>query len=628
MKKRILFAMAMVIAIVCLFAISVSADNLVSADSDAYGTVSTIDSLVATPENLDTTSKVVIKGADGKYYTFPSYYVLADNTTLTWKLPDEIKTALGLTYTNAKDVRLAIVRMEVPNGITEAGNYAFEKSTTLLEVYFPSSLEVLGNGMFKQCTSIVEVSLVDTKITEIKGAGNHAQDSTFRGVTSLTKVTLPKTLEKIGGWAFCGCTGLSDIDLKNTSVQSIGDYAFEKAGVKDIYLPDTLTTMGTGVFNVSTIETLRLSSNLTTIGTKMCNSCSNLTTVTNMENTKLTSIPTETFRTCRKLTTNFKVPNTVTSIGQYGFADIAAVNLSFGANITSIHNDAFVGCSSLKVVFVTSSDENYVNNIKSKTKMSNIATYTDYSANPSEYDGGKYVISGCDICETLYGGIHQLDPAKSNACAGVCANCGKASLAANPVHDYATTIVYTNYLANGTKTQTCQNAGCAHNTTPNVTSVDPIISSFKGFSTKEIGNGLTFGYTLNLEAIKEYEAVNSTTLEFGFVVAVQAFLGDNAPLDKDGNAASNNVIKASITSEDHTYTGADFRLTSTSWDGTANINGVETALKDIKFYMAGYILDGASVVYINSGATGNSADAYSYRDIAGTEVIPEETPAE
>ena len=49
---------------------------------------------------------------------------------------------------------------------------------------------------------------------------------------------------------------------------------------------------------------------------------------------------------------------------------------------------------------------------------------------------------------------------------------------------------------------------------------------------------------------------------------------------------------------------------------------------DIKFYMAGYIIDGASVIYINDGATGDKADALSYNDIAGTEVIPEETPAE
>ena len=256
----------------------------------------------------------------------------------------------------------------------------------------------------------------------------------------------------------------------------------------------------------------------------------------------------------------------------------------------------------------------------------NKITLIDYSETQDRGDVKNVVIFyNYNTCEAFYRNEHKDD---SNPCTVNCDRCGYKGYEENPVHNYATVIVYTNYLANGTKTQTCQNPGCAHNTTPNVTSVDPIVSSFKGFSTKEVGNGLTFGYTLNLEAIKEYEAVNSTTLEFGFVVAVPAFLGDNAPLDKDGNAASNNVIKASIASDKYTYTGADFRLTSASWDGAANINGVETALKDIKFYMAGYIIDGTSVIYINDGATGNSADAYSYRDIAGTEVIPEETPAE
>ena len=92
MKKKIFLTFLVVMVFTCLFAVSVSADNLVASDSNEYGTVSTIDSLEASkPANFtDYTSKTVLVGADGKYYTVPSYYVLADNATFTWNLVDGI----------------------------------------------------------------------------------------------------------------------------------------------------------------------------------------------------------------------------------------------------------------------------------------------------------------------------------------------------------------------------------------------------------------------------------------------------------------------------------------------------------------------------------------------------------
>ena len=552
------------------------------------------------------------------------------------------------------------------------GSSAFWKTTALEEFFIPKNAAFEGNATF-EWSGVVNVVFADDF------AGTTLPDFTFYKCYSLESVTLPNSIKTIGQKAFAFDSAKNDniVSFKITipaNVEAFGNYVFQNntslveikfAGTKlatigtasfencqrlpSIVLPEGLVTLGNCAFKgAKGLTSVTFPTTLTTLVDKEHFLNTGLTEVIGLENTQLTRISYSMFKGLKNWKPDvLKLPNTLETIETYGLADVGMKSIVLGAKLVSINNEALTGCSSLQTVylpatlttinfnnstgklfFVTSEDATYLETIKSKSGASAIVSYADYSANPTDYASGKYVISGYNACEAFYNGEHKLDPEKSNACAGVCANCGEKKLATNPVHDYVTTIVYTNYLAKGTKTQTCQNPGCAHNTTPNVTSVDPIVSSFKGFSTKEVGDGLTFGYTLNLEAIKEYEAVNSTTLEFGFVVAVQALLGENAPLDKDGNAASNNVIKASITSEDHTYTGADFRLTSTSWDGTANINGVETALKDIKFYMAGYILDGASVVYINSGATGDKADALSYKDVAGTEIIPEETPAE
>ncbi|MBR2024421.1 MAG: hypothetical protein IKA02_01285, partial [Clostridia bacterium] len=182
-------------------------------------------------------------------------------------------------------------------------------------------------------------------------------------------------------------------------------------------------------------------------------------------------------------------------------------------------------------------------------------------------------------------------------------------------HEYDTekgaskvSIAYENYLANGTlKTK------CARCEELNETDVLPIISSFKGFSVKENGDGITFGYTIDSDAVKNYESVNNTKIQLGFVVAVKDFLGDNLPLDENGNPLTDKVIKAVVSDESDLYTGADFVLKGT-WNKTVNINGADTDIKDVKFYMAGYITDGDVIKYINCGSTSDVASSVSYNE--------------
>jgi hypothetical protein len=175
------------------------------------------------------------------------------------------------------------------------------------------------------------------------------------------------------------------------------------------------------------------------------------------------------------------------------------------------------------------------------------------------------------------------------------------------VHDYAVAIVYANYLANGTKTMTCQNEGCAHKTAPVVSSVNPIITEFKGFSVSEKGDGITFGYTFDKAAIAEFEAVNNCKVELGFVVAVKAFAGNDA-------YTSDKAVKAAVTNDEIAYTGADFILRGT-WDKMVDLDGdktAETDVKNVEFYMAGYLATNNTVSYLNASDNFTSPDVVTY----------------
>ena len=251
------------------------------------------------------------------------------------------------------------------------------------------------------------------------------------------------------------------------------------------------------------------------------------------------------------------------------------------------------------------------------TRYYNNIGYYDYTITTERASTNELsIFYNYNTCEAFYKNEHIDD---NNPCTVNCSRCGLKSFEENPVHNYVNVIAYTNYLASGVKTQTCQNEGCAHNITPNEVAVNAIIKEFKGISTKENGDGLTFGYIIDYDALDEYMEISGNKVELGFVVAVKAFLGENQPLKENGEKASDKVIKVEIynssaSDEQIRYTGADFKLTG-NWSKTVDLDGdgtEETDIKNVVFYMAGYIMDGNELSYINSDASGKEAGTAYY----------------
>ena len=84
MKKRILLTLAVVAMLVCLFAISVSADTVVSSTSDAYGTLCQFDEAIGNTQISDkkddgTVARTVLTDGNGNYYTIPTVCTLTES---------------------------------------------------------------------------------------------------------------------------------------------------------------------------------------------------------------------------------------------------------------------------------------------------------------------------------------------------------------------------------------------------------------------------------------------------------------------------------------------------------------------------------------------------------------------
>lgn len=120
-----------------------------------------------------------------------------------------------------------ITSIEIPEGTTKIGNYAFHSCTSLTSVTIPSGVTSIGSNAFTDCTSLTSV-VIPNSVTSISGA-------TFYGCTSLTSITIPDSVTSIGSSAFRNCTSLTSVTIPG-SVTSIGSGTFSGCtSLTDIY---------------------------------------------------------------------------------------------------------------------------------------------------------------------------------------------------------------------------------------------------------------------------------------------------------------------------------------------------------------------------------------------------------
>jgi hypothetical protein len=115
--------------------------------------------------------------------------------------------------------------------VTEIGHDAFLR-LNIESVKLPTTLEKIGYEAFYKCTKLKSVEInSEIKIIETRA---------FQDCTALSTINLPEGLERIESGAFQSCSSLTSINIPAT-VTYIGDAAFNRSGVKNIYFNGTNT---------------------------------------------------------------------------------------------------------------------------------------------------------------------------------------------------------------------------------------------------------------------------------------------------------------------------------------------------------------------------------------------------
>ena len=182
-------------------------------------------------------------------------------------------------------------------------------------------------------------------------------------------------------------------------------------------------------------------------------------------------------------------------------------------------------------------------------------------------------------------------------------------------HDEVISIAYKNgFTVNGVKHVCCVRDNCEYEKDEAVSAI------FTGFlyATREEDDGicgLVFTYEINNEALALYESINNTQVVFGALSVAEHNLGSNSPIGTDGKANQDKVVRAQLSGTGINHVDYIIRGSADAWNAVFNADTGAT-VKDVKFYILGYVIENGSVNYFlgentNGDITKLSATTYN-----------------
>ncbi|MBQ3195558.1 MAG: leucine-rich repeat protein [Clostridia bacterium] len=259
-----------------------------------------------------------------------------------------------------------IETVNIANGVTTIGNYAFYDCTALTSITIPYSVTSMGESAFYNCAFLTGVTIPDS-VTFIG-------DEVFRGCLSLENITIPDSITSIGIRAFYNCDSLTSVTIGD-SVTIIGADAFYGCiALTSITIPNGVTVIGNEVFaRCSSLDSITLPDSITYIGNEAFDDTAYYNNEDNWENGELyigkhlikassdisgeyiiksgtLAIADEAFWDCYTLTSVI-IPDGVTAIGCYAFAWCSSLkSITLPNSVTSIGSSAFAWCSSIEYI--------------------------------------------------------------------------------------------------------------------------------------------------------------------------------------------------------------------------------------------------------------------------------------
>ncbi len=168
----------------------------------------------------------------------------------------------------------SLTGIDFPGTLTSIGSSAFQGCTSLMSVPKLNKVTKMGSGAFRECKNLrasVDLSSLQSIpgyafcYTPVKIVGlcdNLKSIGDWAFIQSNVAVQLPRTLEKIGNYAFYYGTLPEQLSIPD-SVTSVGNAAFSGVdGVKDVTIGRGLTEIPSGMFDDSTVQKITIENSM------------------------------------------------------------------------------------------------------------------------------------------------------------------------------------------------------------------------------------------------------------------------------------------------------------------------------------------------------------------------------
>lgn len=216
-----------------------------------------------------------------------------------------------------------------PNSVTELKKiWTFKKQddgTLAISNYKGSNLEiVVPEKIGKDIVTAIAPN-------GLAACGRNKSDEVFQKMKTITKITLPNTIQSIGKEAFYTDMCLTEVNIPD-GVPEIGEATFEDCeAIKSIILPDSVKKIEKNAFyNCKKLEEIRLPQGIEEIPEGAFNYCESLKTV--------------------------EIPNSVRAICQEAFLHCVKLEeIIIPDGVEEIKREAFALCPNLKTVVIPAS---------------------------------------------------------------------------------------------------------------------------------------------------------------------------------------------------------------------------------------------------------------------------------
>ncbi len=297
------------------------------------------------------------------------------------------------------------------SGLHVSGSYVFKDCVSIKDIK-TGVFTALGRYMFYGCSSLKDVTITETvTVSDYAFANSKIRSLTFDGVKN----------GKIGNYAFAYCGNLFEINYVNSTIYSIGDYAFIQTYLDSFVLPNGIKAVGNEILSGSDVQQVEITEGILAslsftgasfkgIPVKVVDTGSVIEgdVVYNANKTKLLLV--------QSTAQSVQIASSVTEIGAYAFAGSSVKSIVIPASVERIGAGAFENSKLAQIIFEDGSKLKYVDDsafrgsdIISIIVPSGVISIGDYAfaktpisqfnmtaAVGVEASFGSYVFSECD----------------------------------------------------------------------------------------------------------------------------------------------------------------------------------------------------------------------------------------